>query len=124
VGGGGAVSGLVEFLTARLGERERLARACINEVDSYPSYPWGSESAELAFVSAHDPAHVLREVEAKRRIVDAYIALDGEINSLLASGKNDMAWSTQCVRSGLHIAVINLALPYADHPDYNEEWKP
>lgn len=51
------------------------------------------------------PERVLRDVVAKRRIVDA------------------------CERRGLELSEINwvvrvLALPYVDHDDYQEKWKP
>lgn len=51
----------------------------------------------LAHIARHDPARVLAECEAKRRIVD---------------------------ESRSRLAMRLVALPYADHPDYREEWKP
>jgi hypothetical protein len=52
-------------------------------------------------VARHDPARVLREVEAKRQIID------------LVAG----AYAGYSV-------LPRLALPYADRPGYREEWKP
>lgn len=58
-------------------------------------------------VVRHDPARVLREVAAKRRIVDRYAWLREHGDT------GDAAW-----------VLPLLALPYADHPDYRPEWAP
>ena len=51
-------------------------------------------------LARHDPARVLAECEAKRQIVQ----------------------NAQDPGDDLFVAI--LALPYADHPDYREEWRP
>jgi hypothetical protein len=61
---------------------------------------WLTERVE--HVRRHDPARVLAEVEAKRRIVTG----DG--------GRIQV--------SGYLLAV--LAQPHRDHPDFREEWRP
>lgn len=85
---------LVEFVRARLDEDEQLARECEAEVgperagerftddsgdadrDSFPSYPWGSQEAELAYMAGPGhPSRVLAEVEAKRRLVERLAAV-------------------------------------------------
>jgi hypothetical protein len=48
-------------------------------------------------IARWDPARVLAECEARRRIV------------------------TEC---GWETVMRHLALPYADHPDYRDEWRP
>ena len=55
-------------------------------------------------IARHNPARVLRECEAKRRIVD----------------------DVQCgwFDTDLAGACKHLAAVYSDHPDYDEEWKP
>ena len=55
-------------------------------------------------IARHDPARVLAECEAKRRIVEE------------ADGADAQWWE--------HRYLLALALPYADHPDYRDEWKP
>lgn len=59
----------------------------------------------------HDPARVLREVEAKRRIVDSFAAS----GLPLATRNAEFA----VVRMVLRL----LALPHADHPDFRDEWR-
>lgn len=61
----------------------------------------------------HDPARVLAEVEAKRRIVDDLAATIG--GDYIDDGEPVLAE---------HLLRL-LALPYADHPDYfQQDWKP
>lgn len=85
---------LVASLRAQLDEDERITRACqdevgqlrigqpyedgsgIAEIDDYPSYPWGSLEAELAFAAGPGhPDRVLAEIARKRRILELH-ALD------------------------------------------------
>ena len=62
----------------------------------------------LAHIARHDPARVLAECEAKRRIVERAGFLIDEPDGLgnLCEG-----------------ILMDLALPYADHEDYREEWR-
>jgi hypothetical protein len=66
-----------------------------------------SEARNAAHIARHDPARVLAECEVKRRIVEL------------------CAFCDDC---GDHMNQDQvralLALPYADHPDYRDEWKP
>jgi len=55
----------------------------------------------LTHVTRHDPARVLAECEAKRLLVE-WLAMEPREDQALAF----------------------LALPYADHPDYDEAWRP
>lgn len=62
---------------------------------------------DASHIARHDPARVLREVEAKRRIVDRYVWLREHGDT------GDVAW-----------VLPLLAAAYADHPDYRPEWAP
>lgn len=109
------MSTLVEFLLARVAEDEAVARAAGDEAPS----PWRNDCGTLSdargtqmagyageaagpHIARHDPARVLAECEAKRRIVEA-----------VASGFYD---------SDLEVALRDLAAVHADHPDYLAEW--
>ena len=71
-----------------------------------------------AHVAEFDPARVLREVEAKRRILDDYERAfeDRKLHP------GDLALAG--ARLALHGVVKLLALPYSDRPGYREEWRP
>ncbi|MDQ0758682.1 DUF6221 family protein [Streptomyces canus] len=117
------MSGLVEFLRARLDEDEATALEA-------PKGPWHignaidpTEPCDLRtfpdvrmvadglnwlvaeHIARHNPARILVEVEAKRRIVDD-------------------AWGGPDHQDMWEHHIRLLALPYASHPDYREEWKP
>lgn len=79
--------------------------------------------AEAAHVVRHDPARVLREIEAKRAVVARYEFACREASRLdLDEGEREM-WIR--VGGALQSVVIQLAAPYADRPGYRaEEWAP
>lgn len=63
-----------------------------------------------------DPARVLAEVEAKRRI----LALHGQSSASVC----DLCSSDSHVVQMPCLTVRLLALPYADRPGYDERWRP
>ena len=72
-----------------------------------------------AHIARHDPARVLAECEAKRRIVEEYRHWQDEMDRQgSTSDMRDLG-----VRDGLEMACELLALPYADHEHFREEWK-
>jgi len=93
---------LTDFVRARIAEDEAAAR-------KYPELGWDRDRWELGFAFDRgyseptdvtiDPARVLAECEAKRLLIERV---------------GNPHWA------GFNI----LALPYADHPDYRQEWKP
>jgi hypothetical protein len=109
---------LVTWLRAQLDEDERVARSAASFPYQAPSNaPWEREriiaervGGRSRAVATHrivatfaNPARVLAEVDAKRRILDEAIRLesyDSEFQFLEL-----------------------LALPYADRPGYLEEWR-
>lgn len=150
------MSDLVAFLRARLDDDERVVR-----VDPGYSQEWHTEVArddpydesracvrssqgdvitndvdvERADHIAHyDPVRMLREVEAKRRILDEHASDDGDCSACgrasweenpgaylrdepeMADVWRPAIWPCRTARL--------LALPYADHDDYEEDWRP
>jgi hypothetical protein len=113
---------LAEFLLARIAEDEADARAASRVRETRTGDTWkavrgrhgldritrtggavGDVMVETArHVARHDPARVLAECEAKRRIVD-----------LSKHGCGDDYERVQRA----------LALPYAEHLDYRKEWR-
>lgn len=83
-------------------------------------------------IARWDPARVLAEVEAKRRIVDAYRAERRRRDAYQAPSARDVETTEQTTQRrcsaarcrGLEIAAELLALPYADRPGYLSEWRP
>lgn len=124
---------LVRWLGAQLDEDERIARAVEDR-----SAPWDGQwmadgnsavrtyNGHVLFyrhdsgplkpgladhVAEWDPARVLREIDAKRRLVEGLAGADPEAGYI----------------TGTFTAVDALrllALPYADRPGFKEEWRP
>ena len=130
---------LAEFLLARIAEDEQIAReappspwdldtdrCCVGHSGHPAKYLGGGNAAEMTDAAEHiahwDPARVLAECDAKRRIVgmcaeDAALAM----NYRTAVKATTSEWD---LLSLARDTLKTLALPYADHPDYREEWKP
>ena len=69
--------------------------------------------AEATHIARHDPARVLADVESKRRIVEMF------------SGNLHERWDDGFEAEKIGREVLRaLAAVYADHPDYQEAWKP
>lgn len=74
-----------------------------------------------AHIARHDPARVLADIAVKRRIVKLHSVLDGtggdwdtDPPARCAECRDEHPCTTLCL----------LALPYADHPDYDDEnWR-
>lgn len=98
------------FTSARLAYDRTADEDCWVIPESSDS---GVGSHNLAHIARHDPARVVAECEAKRRIVAAHTEWD----------END--WQSPAYFSApMDLVLALLALAYADHPDYREEWKP
>ncbi|MFE1521553.1 DUF6221 family protein [[Kitasatospora] papulosa] len=119
----------MQFLRDRLAEDEQAARAAHApnwSTDGRTGLHYGVEdgwmtdaltTADADHIARHDPARVLREVEAKRQLVDKYAQVaDNDIDEPYEYA---YGWA-----NGLGRAVRLLALPYTDHPDYQDTWKP
>ncbi len=117
---------LVEFLLARIAEDEEVARAC----DPLMHWPKNADElpvdadvpvarASLLHSRRWDPARVLVECDAKRQIV----ALEAEWLEVMSATLAKLRRALPSVRSD-SLTLSLLALPYADHPDYQQEWRP
>jgi hypothetical protein len=78
--------------------------------------------ANGAHIARHDPARVLAECEAKRLMVRhaaAVSKMDNQVEHEFGTG-GPVPWAED---HGV-LLLRFLALPYADHPDYQQGWKP
>lgn len=146
---------LIEFLKARLDEREALARAANPgpwtlrrgtgtrgddwadvyarpepdaDEDDYPPCVIETEGGanppnlvDAEHIAANDPAYVLADVAAKRQIVAMceFLLETREVQE--AAGElSDYSLGRAHAGGGV---LRRLALPFAEHPDYREEWR-
>lgn len=131
---------LVEFLLARIGEQEAAARGQIElRAARYPGEDFDS-GGETFWVDRGpwmyaDPVRVLARCEADRRIVTEvhHRAADGPRAEYLSKWQEDACegcgWGGPC--DDYHVEHVDqcptlrlLALPYADHHDYDPSWRP
>ncbi|MEV5085930.1 DUF6221 family protein [Streptomyces sp. NPDC056159] len=90
-----------------------------------------------AHIVRHDPARVLRELDAKRRILALYAtatedrtALRARMREVIDKDPDEFSRlhrqeSELIEMAGRMAPVVRLlALPYVDRPGYREEWRP
>lgn len=120
---------ITEFLLARIAEDEAVAREALAEPWAAGSwtpevYDDGIRNRAVAFA----PERVLAECETKRRIIE----LHDHVEQTYTDTPGVEFGCTIC-HIGAHGEDFNggwcdtvraLALPYADHPDYDEAWRP
>ena len=131
----GAELTLTDFLLARIAEDERAARK-LAETDRRPVL-------SLATTVNH-PDRILLECEAKRRIIELHRSwpvlvetpptfeqAGSDADSMTFRMSQQIQWQTQqeyVARFGSEPPsapmMRALALPYADHPDFRDEWRP
>jgi hypothetical protein len=100
------VNDLIAFLLARIGDQQIAAAHGLQLLNDQPD-------AVLRYrlpverIGAVPPDQVFRECEAKRRIVE----------------RLDVMRLADVLRDSAERLLRLLALPYADHPDFREEWR-
>jgi hypothetical protein len=99
---------LTEFLLARIAEDEALLVGADMDGPSVFTHVQGT-------VVGMTPKRFLAECEAKRRIVEDFTDLRDE-SPRFGMTPSYLAAMEGCLR---HLAAV-----YADHPDYDDEWKP
>jgi hypothetical protein len=144
------VEDLVQWLRVQLDADDRIARRAgdsfrqIGETGVIVATE-GDRAEECAsanwagiaeHIVTHDPARVLREVDAKRQVIAKYATavdrmkeLGSQIERLKADGRDtlmpEMDRATAIHRRDVLAEVLRLhALTYVDRPGYREEWRP
>jgi len=112
---------LIAFLRARLDEDEKTAHRAHGDLFSVlgqVEYYDGAAEMDEQHITRHNPKRVLAEVEAKRQV-------------LIEHQPWRPRWCSTCDVPGDYqgrehgcTTVRLLALPYADHPDYRDAWRP
>jgi len=133
-----AVTDFHAFLAARLDEDEAAAREASEGPWSsvgYDADSWSlvaqleggrevisrSGSDDAAHIARHDPARVLREVAAKRAIIE----LADEASGWDMSVDLDRRVGARDIMEEPYVGDLilrQMAQAYNDHPDYNPEW--
>lgn len=121
---------IIEFLYARLDEDEATAQAArgatwvasqrdgVVDLDDTHGHQIAGGDGGLAwsdaeFMAHHDPARALREIAAKRFLIDQWADRYSTNPHIVSTEVSDAV-------DVLHA----LATVYAGHPDYRQEWTP
>ncbi len=104
---------LTEFFAARVTEDEECARLCVDIGQDWVAY--GIQPVGMS------GKRVLAECEAKRRIVELHFENDPGPDAECGAcgdigGYYSQVWPCPTIKA--------LAAVYADHPDYDEAWRP
>lgn len=110
---------LAEFLLARLGEDEAVAREAAQyvrhgEVIQTNLSRTEGDTYTSKRVELWQPSFVLADCEAKRAVIGRYIDTQHELGPYYAQAEG---------REYLLPVLRLLAQPYAAHSDYREEWR-
>ena len=138
---------LTDFLLARIAEDEAVAAACVSPTWStgpYVGLPYYAERGEneligprmdeeegrtlftrsdAEHIARHDPARVLAECAAYRRIVELHPPRWQEVEHPRRYGETE-ARVERVAGPFYDDEIYALAAIYSDHPDYREEWRP
>jgi len=127
---------LAAFLAARLDEEEANAHAALA---LWPSTHFTIDPGSLVLVEfhgRHDPARALREVAAKRAILELHAISVQKISQVpfdpYTGERVPDAYDVECNVCGWAAddpmsacpTLRHLAAVYCDHPDYRPEWAP
>ncbi len=82
----------------------------------YDAYGIGVEDADAAHIARHDPARMLREVEAKRKILAEYERTRADRKA----HPRDLPLAGALL--AVHGVVRALAAVYSDHPEFDDAW--
>ncbi|MFD2091134.1 DUF6221 family protein [Blastococcus deserti] len=123
---------LDEFLLARIAEDKRIAteaaRASGRDRWTAADLPLSGPAHQqaAAHVTRNDPARILAECTAKRRLVLACREIRPDLTFLGARppGLADFPLPPSDQHQLAAVALALLALPYADHAEYRQEWRP
>lgn len=129
---------LLDFIRARLDEDEAAAREShyegqrwLTEEEGVHRWPedelvhMADRKADARHIARHDPARVLREVEAKWHIVRDYERAARACSDATGSELDSRGYASMCgARDALRAACAALAAAWSDHPDYRKEWAP
>jgi len=141
---------LAAFMTARLDEDEATAKAayCEGPTPQQPTAPpvgawWTTPQLMTALglgtyldarhIALHDPARVLRDVEADRKILAALKRAEEYSDHVFGPvPPDDIApgeWPGERIRAAAQVLALEQVVKiraerFDGHPDYRQEWKP
>lgn len=100
---------VVEFLFQRIAEDEAAARNLLNDRSLSRSGEWYER-------------RLLLECEAKKRVIGIVeSARQAALAAMIHDADGDLPWNPEAIEWTTH-SLNALALPYLDHPDFEQHW--
>ena len=100
---------IVEFLSERIKEDEAAARRLLSDGSVSESGKWYEW-------------RLLRECEAKRRLLGITESARQAALATMIGSTGDIQWIPEVIE-WTTLSLNALALPYSDHPDFQDVWK-
>lgn len=124
--GWGSGPRLDEFVLARIAEDQRLATAAAEQTGDDAPAPGPADGPPGTHGSPFDPARVLADCSARRRIVLACRESrpDTQLLGARPRGLQDFPLAPHDQHQLAALVLALLALPYSGHRDYRDEWRP
>jgi hypothetical protein len=120
---------IADFLLARIAEREDSA---LRWHDGECDYLAVNSAADLmmgaqvpgAFCDCGGPGRVLSDCDAQRRIVEAISEAATDLRMVEPEHGDTLRRLSDSLATERQWYLRLLALPYSDHPDFDEAWRP
>ena len=113
--------GVAAFLRARVDEDETVAMATVEPRTWHPDLGHGGlHAVDQEHIARHDPARVLREVEANRALLASFEEA-GQLDDDDTPQERALAMA---VAEVMRMLILDRVRVYSDHPDYRPEWGP
>jgi hypothetical protein len=114
---------IVDFLKERIEEDRKLAQAAIDDLNGPDDCYFDTSNRHIVnHYLRHDPARVLREVTAKRAVMERHCPSQagGCAGCGVYLGRDDQ-WQPNVQFEDCE-ELLGLAAIYNDHQDFREEW--
>jgi hypothetical protein len=79
---------------------------------------------DAAFIAAHDPARVLRDITARRRTLHQHKAATERMERAMQDKDPEAYRRASTMEVAFRAVIRNDAAVYRDRPGYREEWRP
>lgn len=96
-----------------------------DDVEANRIVVYGNVKSQSEFIAAHDPARVLRDIEAKRKQLGWCVEVVGDRDLSRYGEPGLLKDDPDALAVTLAVEMLRLlALPYSDRPGYRPEWRP
>jgi hypothetical protein len=81
-------------------------------------------AADAAHIAEHDPARVLREINARRRTLHQHKAAQERMDQAMHANDPDAYQRAMTMEIAFRAVLRNDAAVYSKRPGYRDEWRP